>query len=276
MRNKPIQESTILISGTARNVEKKLPDFICGMNICFSGFKSVHFLIVESFSTDKTVQALRKLKLSHKDFECFTDDTISPGETRRTVRIASARSSVQQWIRNQPIEYDYVVMADMDGVNRDLTKEAVESCWLFDGWDVVAASQPFRYYDLWALRAAGWNEKDCWEEFEELAPKHGIKKAKKIAITSKMRGLARKSEWVEVESAFGGLAIYRTTAFLSGEYLGSDSSGREICEHVPFHREIRSKGFRIFINPALVNISRKRQVAGIFKSQLTSMANLLK
>lgn len=254
MKNKPIEQSTILICGTARNIERKLLDFERGMNSCFAGFKTVNFLIVESFSTDKTNQALHELKLSRKKFEYFTDDKVSPRETRRTVRIASARSSIQQWIRNQSREFDFVVMADMDGVNRDLTKEAIESCWLYDDWDVVAASQPFRYYDLWALRAAGWNEKDCWEEFGELVPKYGTKKAKKIAITSKMRGLARKSEWVEVESAFGGLAIYRTAAFLAGEYLGSDSSGREICEHVPFHKEIRSKGFRIFINPALVNI----------------------
>jgi hypothetical protein len=273
MRNKPLHESSVLICGTARNVETKIPNFVLGVNRCFSGFKSVNILIVESFSSDKTIEALSKQKNTERNFDYFTDDTVDKGESRRTVRIASARSSVQNWIRNQAQVFDYVVMADMDGVNKDLTRIAVESCWQSDEWDVVTASQPFKYYDLWALRAKGWCEKDCWEEYDQLRLLYGDRKAKKMAITSKMKGLPRSSPWVEVDSAFGGLAIYKTEAFLSGAYSGTNPKGIEICEHVPLHQDIKTHGYRIFINPNLVNISPSRQILGIIKSWLTRDIN---
>lgn len=268
MRNKPIHESSVLICGTARNVETKLANFVKGMNRCFTGFSSINFLIVESFSSDRTTEVLSKLKNSEGNFDYFTDKTVSMGEFRRTVRIASARSSVQNWIKNQSKNFDYVVMADIDGVNKDLTRSAVESCWLSDDWDVVTASQTFRYYDLWALRAKNWCENDCWEEYEELRALYGDKRARKMAVSSKMKGLPRSSPWVEVESAFGGLAIYKTKAFLAGAYSGTDPEGREICEHVPFHQDMKTHGYRIFINPNLVNISPIRQILGIIKSWL--------
>jgi hypothetical protein len=269
MQKKPFQESSVLICGTARNVESKLHSYLLQMTNCFSGFKSVSFLVVESFSSDKTVEVLRSLKNSEKNFDYFTDETVDIEEARRTVRIASARSSIQQWVRQQDSRFDYIVMADMDGVNNDLTRKAIESCWLSNEWDVVTASQPFKYYDLWALRAKGWCERDCWEEYEELRLIYSERKAKRLAITSKMKGLARKSPWIDVDSAFGGLAIYVPEAFLSGTYSGIDSRGHQVCEHVPFHQTIKNCGYRIFINPDLVNISPLRQMLGIIKSRLT-------
>ena len=47
-------------------------------------------------------------------------------------------------------------------------------------------------------------------------------------------------------SAFGGLAIYRTAAYLRGTY-----AGEEDVEHVPFHRSIaRETGQHMFLNPS--------------------------
>ncbi len=69
------------------------------------------------------------------------------------------------------------------------------------------------------------------------------------------RGWIRRAEWIEVDSAFGGLAIYRREALLGGRYSGVHE-GCAICEHVPLHAELRARGYRIFINPALINAHR--------------------
>ena len=47
---------------------------------------------------------------------------------------------------------------------------------------------------------------------------------------------------IEVESAFGGIGIYRTAALHSAWYSGRDRVGREICEHVAFNFGVRQAG----------------------------------
>lgn len=124
---------------------------------------------------------------------------------------------------------------------------------------MISANQPFRYYDIWALRAPGWSENDCWEEFRKLTQTMGRKRALKIAVTSRMHSIPVNSSPIEVDSAFGGLAIYRIEAFLRGNYLGENLLGEEICEHVPFHKELRRYGYKLFINPKMVNLKPNRQ-----------------
>jgi len=60
------------------------------------------------------------------------------------------------------------------------------------------------------------------------------------------------SDWIEVDSAFGGLALYRASC-LRGCFYSSE--GREVCEHVVLHRKIKDNGGKIFINPGLTNTS---------------------
>jgi hypothetical protein len=56
------------------------------------------------------------------------------------------------------------------------------------------------------------------------------------------------SDWIEVDSAFGGFAIYRRSSLAdTAAYEGVE------CEHVTFHDHIRRNGGRIFINPKLIN-----------------------
>jgi hypothetical protein len=165
-------------------------------------------------------------------------------------------------------DFDYVAMLDLDGVNRDLTSSSVESIWKFDSWDVAFANQPFRYYDIWALRAKGWSDGDCWQQYQELSETIPAADAKRIAITSKMKSIPEKSQPILVESAFGGLGIYRTASFLDGKYMGMDSNGNEICEHVYFHQSLSKMGYKLYIMPSLVNLNRRSQLLNILKERL--------
>ena len=50
-----------------------------------------------------------------------------------------------------------------------------------------------------------------------------------------------------MNSAFGGLCLYRTDAFTSGaRYAGGD------CEHVMFHRALADRGWSLYLNPGSV------------------------
>ena len=51
------------------------------------------------------------------------------------------------------------------------------------------------------------------------------------------------------------LDVNNRESFLAGRYAGTDdrAGGIDVADHIPFHRDLRGKGFRIFINPALIN-----------------------
>ena len=82
--------------------------------------------------------------------------------------------------------------------------------------------------------------------------------AQSIAVECKQGAIDPRADLIEVDSAFGGLGIYTREAFLAGRYAGTDSQagGIDVADHIPFHRDIRNKGYRIFINPALINCDK--------------------
>ncbi len=56
-----------------------------------------------------------------------------------------------------------------------------------------------------------------------------------------------------VDSAFGGLGIYKVCSLGDAWYSGRDETGRVACEHVAFHSRIRQSGWKLYIIPALLN-----------------------
>jgi hypothetical protein len=58
---------------------------------------------------------------------------------------------------------------------------------------------------------------------------------------------------IEVDSAFGGLGIYKKSAILSSSYIGLDDNEEEFCEHVYLHTIMRRKGLNLYIVPSLIN-----------------------
>jgi hypothetical protein len=158
--------------------------------------------------------------------------------------------------------------ADVDGVNQDLTEKAVLSCWTHENWDMMAANQPFRYYDLWAVRHPFWNPSDHGKLYSELAPVFGEKNALRLAYKARELSISSKTQPIQVISAFGGLAIYRSEIYLKSEYEGLNSEGEMVCEHVPFNISLYDRGAELFINPSLVNLRPFTQLRGILKNFL--------
>jgi len=251
-----IKDKSVLIAGTARNVENFISQSISKLTHSFSGFKQIHYLIIESDSSDNTIAVLQRLTSELPNFRYISKGLLQEKMPLRTERLATCRNEYLKEIRENPIytQIDYVAIADLDGVNNLLTPEAVMSCWNRSDWDVVAANQAGPYYDIWALRHDVWCPNDCWEQFRFLLG-GGVPRDMALfaAVYSKMLRVPKNIEWIPVNSAFGGLAIYRRDALMRGSYAGSNARGEEICDHPNLHKTLIEDGRKIFINTQLIN-----------------------
>lgn len=210
-------------------------------------------LIIESDSDDQTVKQLQKFSLSNQNFQFKNLGNLKKSITSRTARIAYCRNKYMEFLDVEACDDDFVVIADLDGANIDLTKSRLDTIWERTDWDVCTANQRFAYFDIWALRAQGWSEDDWMAEYNRLV-EGGIRpsRALRLALYSKMRTIKEKGDWIPVDSAFGGLGVYRYRVIRGLRYQG-EINGREICEHVTFHRSVKERGGKIFIVPGLIN-----------------------
>jgi len=251
-----LQEAHVLVVGVARNCEDSLVRTFEKLGRSLSAAKKLSFFIVESDSSDATRNVLEKLSVDHANFKFTSLGNLSESFPKRTERIAICRNTYLDELDSNPDyrDADFVIVADWDGVNDLLSQQAVASCWLRDDWDVCAANQAGPYYDIWALRHSLWSPNDCWEQQRFLAAA-GLtgRRATRLAVHSRMLAIPSDSDWIEVQSAFGGLAIYRKEALEAGRYVGLSEYDTEVCEHVSLNAAILSKGGKLFINPALIN-----------------------
>ena len=206
-----LESFEVLIVGLVRNCEPSLESEVETLRASFEDFKNVSFFLVESDSTDGSLEALRELATRIPNFQFLSLGNLRQSIPDRIERIAHCRNAYLDYVRTTSRKFDYVVVADLDGVNNLLTKEKVATCWKFDEWSACTANQTGPYYDIYALRASGWSEMDCWNEARSLYAS-GMNPVKSWvkAIRDKQRMIPESEDWIEVTSAFGGLAIYKT------------------------------------------------------------------
>ena len=256
-----LNNKKILITGVTRNGGAKLTQEINTLRTAFGNSKEIYFLIIESDSEDATVEILSSLATHDEKFQYISLGRLEESIKLRTERIAYCRNFYLEKIRSDPVykDIDFVAVVDLDGVNNHLRKEAVNSCFARADWSVCTANQSGNYYDLWALRHPIWSPVDCWGQYRFLSQYTDISDLQKktdlifITVHSKMIHLPQDSPWIEVNSAFGGLAIYKKECLLEGLYVGMTQEGLETCEHVSLHASISQRGHKIFINPRLIN-----------------------
>jgi hypothetical protein len=252
----------ILITGLIRNGGSLISKEILALKEAFSDFKKIDWLIIESDSDDNTVEQLAAMREKIECFTFFPINDLSKIINLRTERIAFCRNLYLDQIRNNKKykDLDYVVVADLDGTNNLLTQEAVQSCFENNLWDVCTANQSEYYYDIWALRHPAWCPGDCWEQyrylmkFAESLDQQTLNSIKYAAVYSKMIHIPADADWIPVNSAFGGLAIYKKEVLISKQnYVGLNANGEEMCDHVSLHENIIKNGFKIYINPKFIN-----------------------
>jgi glycosyltransferase involved in cell wall biosynthesis len=244
---------SVRVVGLARNVESTLHREITRLRKVLQGvFKEVTFFVVESDSSDNTVKVLEELSRKFPEFSYSSLGELESREPHRIKRLVRCRNTYVEWLRNTS-HSDYVVVIDFDIRNTKLrskyVKKSIDSLPSAAG---VFTNQAGRYFDIYALRSAGWSEGDCQSEYWELRKVLPPEAAKYRAIWSKMRKISRRRAPIEVDSAFGGFGIYKSWVD-QFDYSPIQDSPIQESEHINLHRKIRELGGKLYIHPALMN-----------------------
>ena len=274
-----LSEAGLLIVGIARNCEKDLQGDVKRLLEALKCRGKLSWFLVESDSSDKTLEVLASLESELPDFRFRSLGNLASSIPVRTDRLAYCRNVYLDELDSNPLyaSVEFVVVADLDGVNNLVTSEGVDSCFTRSDWDVCTANQRAPYYDIWALRHPVWNPIDCLKQYEFLSQRGAQRElAAWVSAYGKMITIPESADWIPVDSAFGGLAIYRRAILAGARYSGAGENGESVCEHVPLHKQLRARGARIFINPRLINTSytensRQRTLAHILKRGWLSM-----
>lgn len=205
------------------------------------------FYVYENDSVDETAAVLDDFAI--RQWVTVEHDTLGGEDSRgfepeRTVRLAKCRTRCQEWVRRNASDANYVMVLDadphggfsVDGVLNSLgwfcemlgesfhrrEPGAMASHSLFvrkeeAGYGVAA-------YDAWAARLNHFEDRREHQWFHLLLPPVG-------------------SPPIPMNSAFGGLCLYRREAYLAGVYEGGD------CEHVLHHKAMQKAGYQLFLNP---------------------------
>ena len=238
-------KSRVAIVGLARDIAGILPLTIQRIQDTVRHFADWRCVIVENDSTDGTKGILEQWAMRDPDHVIV--ELIDNGrphlhgfERARTEAMADYRNRCRELVQQHYPQADYVIAVDLDawggwsihgvingiGWHERMPKAGcMASTSLFKHHGtLIDGKAPWAHYDNWAYRWLGWTPRiGPWFTF--WLPPPGAPP-------------------IEVGSAFGGLAIYKTAPYLEAEYSGED------CEHVPYHRRMKAKGWTIHLNPA--------------------------
>lgn len=216
-----------------------------------AGFRSCNFFAYENDSTDGTAEALDAYAAA-RPWATVQHDSLGGIDSRgfereRTERLAHCRNVCHQWVKKNAAATAWTIVLDLDphyGFSADGVFNSIG--WLGRLAPVPALFPPggmasyslwlhadeegktrVAQYDSWAARLNWWEDRRDlmgfgW--FSMLLPPVG-------------------SRPIPMNSAFGGLCVYKTAAYLCGGYSGED------CEHVPHHKRMHEAGWQMYLNP---------------------------
>jgi hypothetical protein len=265
----------IIFSGATQNSSKHLPSVLKNLENISKLASEVGYIFIENDSTDTTKLDLQAWGSNKSNFNLVSLDGLNQIPAR-TVRLEIVRNTYLELIKTDSKlrDFDFLVVLDMDEVNSyqiESNNFTYALSFLNDSASraAVFANQQGGYYDLWALRSNELCPVDVWQEVLDYAHVHKVSDEEAFSKTFAKRflNLENYKDPIEVDSAFGGLGIYKMQFVLGNinPYLGSKikvlrNDGEQfqvlrtqICEHVHFHDGIRNQGGSLFIFPSLIN-----------------------
>ena len=204
----------VLVVGLARNVAVDFKNNFDVLSCALSVFDNVNYYVVESDSSDNTLEIFHSIRLKSPNFDFVSLGDLSDQLPNRLDRIVRCRNAYLDYFFKRRDQFDYLIVADLDGVNEGLSASALSSVWSQGvEWDGVFANQSSFYYDVWALRHDAWCPGDCWQNYRFLKGiGHSEERAVWEAVFSKMIHLTKHFPWISVRSAFGGLGILKASS----------------------------------------------------------------
>ena len=249
-----LAQSRVAFVGLARNCAASLDHNLTRLLDLAACCREWRLHIETNDNTDSTDQVLADFCREHRR-ATFTSQRLGRQQFsaefagRRTIALAEYRAACQQWVRENAADSDYVCVIDWDAWGGFWHLGVLNGIgWLVElpgayGMASVSLFQmavpkpQWYHYDLWALRGLG--QSHCfWDTYQNAYGGWGFQWLPPVG-----------SPPVLVSSAFGGMAIYRTDAYLAGTYSGDD------CEHVTFHQSIaEATGQNLYICPGMRTI----------------------
>ena len=240
-------ETDAVIVGIARSAMPYIENTLKIIDVLSKRFRSCQAYFFENDSEDTTGEVLEHFAAPrqwvHVERQTLGHEDVRGFERSRTERLAEYRNRCLEWVRENAADTSWTIVLDLDphhgfsldGVLNSVYHLAVglaSSCPLKVGgmasYSLYRIGKNVAHYDAYAARpVCWWHDRRCevpntW--FHAFMPPVG-------------------SPPQPMNSAFGGLAVYRTKAFLAGGYSGED------CEHVTHHRRMRDAGYQMFLNP---------------------------
>lgn len=241
------ENSSVCILSLMRDCEKIVPFQLSRLEHIGSFFKKSDIFIYENDSSDKTAELLTNWHQSNKgrfvatrtyNHERCKQDT----SLLRRQRMSFYRNTYLKYL-NLDL-YDYVIICDEPiggfsyyGILNSLGAITID-------WAVVGSNSLYYdnhngvarrlYFDSWAFDFLG----------EDKGPEYTKEWQEKINSMSYERG----QELIEVNSCFGGLAIYKS------HWLHNMSYDESNCDHKTLHSKIRANGGKIYMNPSQITL----------------------
>jgi len=240
-----------VIVAIARNAMPHLQNTLELVDELQRGFNDCRLYVYENDSADDTARVL-DAHAATRQWATVEHETLGVCDGRgfekeRTRRLAACRTKCQEWVRRNAFNTSWTIVLDVDphhGFSVDgvfhsiaclcalqaqpsvLEPGAMASFSLYAVENETGA-KGIAQYDSWAARLNWWRDRKeeiglAW--FSAMLPPVG-------------------SPPIPMNSAFGGLCVYPTRAYLAGQYDGED------CEHVPFHQSLRRAGYQLYLNP---------------------------
>lgn len=251
------RDADVAFVGLARNCDKWLAGNLARLVQLCEGVRSWRLHVRTNDNKDETAMVLQEFCEEYPQAS-FLNQTLgrkhfgAEWAGPRTEALAEYRTACQSWVADSSLRPTLVVAIDWDmwggwshagflhGVGALAASQhayGMASVSLMRHYQTVIDQagathrQPvWVHYDCWALRL-----NSAWDDYT--AGQGGWKHSWIPPVGSPV---------VPVASAFGGMAIYETEAYLAGVYHGRD------CEHVPFHESIAQKtGKSLYLDPAM-------------------------
>jgi hypothetical protein len=234
----------LVIVSICRNAMPHLSNTVSLVDRLAGVFRSCRYFVFENDSADGTDSFL-DFAAGDRPWMTVEHATLAREDIRgfqpeRTIRLAEYRNRCVRWVKENAPAADHVVVLDTDAHGGFSVDGVLNSLgWLCDLTSNVGrtlhpgamASHSLMFrgenlyaYDAWACRPNFWSDRRLHQWFHWFTPPIG-------------------SPPIPMNSAFGGLCLYKREAFDHLEYEGGD------CEHVAAHRAMQRAGYQLYLNP---------------------------
>ena len=259
------KNKSILFCGIARNVGTVLQRNILCLHECGKLFKDYQIFIYENDSSDHTVDILKlnesenfQYVSEHREDQNYRidlDNGVDPWHAIRCKILAECRNKYLEYFKNS--NYDYICVLDLD----------LKGSWSLDGFKhaffVLNSEDNYGCVSAYGILSdengnllLEDNPKEAYIMYDSFAyrPKDWVGSIHLIRTPMFNKNyFKRGDEPIEVESNFGGMAIYKRDSIIDCVYGSKEwKEGHVDPDHVVLHRQMRDHGWKIVLDPSFI------------------------